>query len=80
MPLFLVNTTISRGGLFSVTRNPLLDFHTSQNIGHIGGVCIYTVARDAQGNYELECDMTFVLDNGTFVVKVRPVMDSLLQC
>jgi hypothetical protein len=51
-----------------IFRNPLLDFNTEQNIGHTEGICIYTVALDAVGSYELECDMTFVLGNGTFTV------------
>jgi hypothetical protein len=59
-----------RTGLLCSFRNPLLDFNTEQNIGHTEGICIYTVALDAVGSYELECDMTFVLGNGTFTVTV----------
>ncbi|GAQ88519.1 allene oxide cyclase [Klebsormidium nitens] len=51
-----------------IFRNPLLDFNTMENVGHTEGVCIYTVARDVTGGYELECDFTCVLDKGTFTV------------
>lgn len=49
-----------------------------ENLGHTEGVCIYTVARDAAGSYELECHMTLVLEDGTFTVTVRRSVTSLL--
>lgn len=49
-----------------------------ENVGHTQGECIYTVARDVTGGYELECEFTCVLENGTFTVTVSRFVTSAL--